>query len=524
MKKSLLYHSFSILLCISILLSFTGCSSGDFTLYFGVDSLPRSLDPQRATLYSEKLAVRNCFAGLTKLDENDNPVLDVAETYSVSGDGLRYTFTIGNSEWNNGERVTANDFVFALKRACDPGTKAQNIDLLLNISGAKELLSGQISELGVTAENEDTVTFELLSQDSNFLYKLSSPVFMPCNEEFFNNSKGKYGLGVDYILTNGKFKVASWSTKGNFVRLNRVGKGSKSLSEPKSVYISMGTSGKDSITRINDAEVGMTLNHTNDFSSVDTSKYTVQTNYNKNYIIVFNKDSTIGKNTLLTEAFSMSIDRENFSSTLSERYKSSLTLLPEDCIINGKVFDQYNMFATHKFSFSKDDARAKFLAGLKNANIKNFPQINAITVDDAEVKKALTSVIANWQSNLGAYINIETVQSEEKLMESIKNNNFTLALIPVSGNIIETLNLFKSGSVADIKNEEFDKLINEISSTYNNDLQNDRLFKALEILSKESSVIPIFSAPNAAVWNSEYQNVHFSKIDMTVDFSNIQKN
>ena len=66
-------------------------------------------------------------------------------------------------------------------------------------------------------------------------------------------------------------------------------------------------------------------------------------------------------------------------------------------------------------------------------------------------------------------------------------------------------------------------MIDEFNITYDTEKENDLLNKALEILSKDSSIIPIMSTPSAAVWNNEYKNVIFSKTDLTVDFSIVYK-
>ncbi len=524
MKKTFLYRLLSLFMCVvfsTLFINLTGCADEDFTLYFGVDELPNSLDPQKATLYSEKLAVKNCFSGLTKIDENDDVTLCVAESYSVSNDQLTYTFNLAENYWNNEEKVTAHDFVFAIKRACDPQTKANETEKIINIIGAKKLLNGQNAELGVYAENDNTIVFNLESPDSDFLYKLASPIFMPCNEDFFNKSKGKYGLGVDYILTNGKFKVASWSIKSNFVRLNRTSEDNKSLSEVKSVYISMGTSGKDTITRINDSEIGMTLNSTGDISSIDTSKYTIKNTYNKNYVIVFNKETQVGKNSLLTDAFAMSINRENLSLKINNQQKLTESILPENIVLNSKISN--NNFSIKKYNYSPTDARTAFLTGLKNANIKKFPQVKALTVNTQSIKSVLTEVIADWQSNLGTYINIETVSNEQKLSERISNKDYTIAFIPINNDVISALNLFKTDAEVGINSKNYDEIVTKLCSTYSNDTQEGLLKQALEIISNDSAIIPIISTPSTAIWSNEYKNVCFNTIDMTVDFSIIHK-
>lgn len=524
MRKYIKFLSFllSVITALSFL-TLSGCSDEDFNLYFGVDELPQSIDPQRATLYSEVLTVKNCFLGLMKLDENGDPVLGVAEDYTLSDDNLTYTFTLGKSEWNNGKKVTAHDFEFGVVRACRPETKTSGSDLLLNIEGAKERLIGEDAKLGFYAEDDETVVIKLIKPDSNFLYKLAEPVFMPCNESFFEGTKGKYGLGTDYILTNGSFKVQSWSTKSNFIRLMRVDKGDKKVADVKSVYISMGTSGKDSVTRINDGEVGMTINNIHDYTTIDSSKFHIETVFNKNYVIVFNKNSNIGANEKMTEAFATSIDFDAFSRGLNNRFKTERFVLPENAVLNGNVLNREALTKNINFEYSAESSRKLFLEALKELPGGKFPSTSVLTVEDPEIKTALTSIVSSWQSNLGAFINLETVANESTLLERVKSGDYKIALIPVTSNTSEALHLFTKDSAADIKSADFDKTVAALDETFDSDTSSKLLNEALSILQENSSCIPVFSTPTALIWDVNYKNVYFNKNDLTVDFSLIYK-
>lgn len=515
--------SFLLCLTISLPMLLSGCSEKDFDLYFGVDELPKTVDPQRVSLYSEILTVKNCFTGLTRLDEDGDAILGVANRYTISDDGLTYTFTLGNNEWYNGDDVTAYDFEFAVERACRPETKTTGAEYLLNIVGAKELLNGDDADLGFYADGSDTVVIKLITPDSNMLIKLTQPVFMPCNEEFFENSKGKYGLGTDYILSNGMYKVHSWSTKSNFVRLMRVGKGNKKISDAKSVYISKGTSGKNSVTRINDGEVGMTLDVMNDFSSVSTSKYNIETLYTKNYVLVFNKNSELGANNKITEAFATSVDFDNLSSGISNRFEASRFVLPENAILNGNVLDSNSLSKENYFEYSNENSRKLFLEGVSKLKDGKFPKVSVLTVDNTDVKSALNYVISGWQKNLGAYVNVETISSEASLLERVKSGDYKIALIPINPNTSEALELFASGGGADIKSEEYNGFVSALEATHKADDALSLLNNALDLIQKDSSVIPLFSSPATMIWDSAYKNVIFNKIDLTVDFSWIYK-
>ena len=52
----------------------------------------------------------------------------------------------------------------------------------------------------VTASGPLTLVFHLSSADDNFLEKLTLPGAMPCDEEFFNSTRGTYGLLCVFLL------------------------------------------------------------------------------------------------------------------------------------------------------------------------------------------------------------------------------------------------------------------------------------------------------------------------------------
>jgi peptide/nickel transport system substrate-binding protein len=76
-----------------------------------------SLDPHKATAAGTKEILFNIFEGLVKADENGNLINAVASDYSISDDGLVYTFTIrDNVKFHNGNTVTAEDVKYSLER------------------------------------------------------------------------------------------------------------------------------------------------------------------------------------------------------------------------------------------------------------------------------------------------------------------------------------------------------------------------------------------------------------------------
>ena len=177
------------------------------------------------------------FEGLVYLDEEGNVEPGAAVSWNVSADGLTYTFRLRQDavwhvtvtvEEEMGEkldgfdrRVTANDFVFALRRAVDPATGAKQARLLENIAGAEGIMKAgaPVSTLDVRATDDYTLVIRLARPQSDFLEILTEPVCMPCPAAFFNITGGRYGRYIKYIVSNGPFFMTRFDIDEGFYRL-----------------------------------------------------------------------------------------------------------------------------------------------------------------------------------------------------------------------------------------------------------------------------------------------------------------
>jgi peptide/nickel transport system substrate-binding protein/oligopeptide transport system substrate-binding protein len=142
----------------------------------------QTLDPAKAKDLGTLFLVRQIFSGLTRLDDDLQPVPALAETIEVSDDGLTYTFTLRkNARFQDGRDITAEDVAFSLTRALDPATTGGDASLLAaptflsDIAGAKELLSGEADSLsGVTVIDDLTLQITLAQPRSTFLMRLAT--------------------------------------------------------------------------------------------------------------------------------------------------------------------------------------------------------------------------------------------------------------------------------------------------------------------------------------------------------------
>lgn len=210
------------LLCLGV------CGCGDDGtgkgFRFPLEAEPKGLDPQTATDTAAVTVIATLFEGLTAINAGGE-VVDAAATHTVSEDGRTYTFTLKESYWSTlkikGEEtgfeqpvlVTAHDFLFGIQRGVDPVTNSPLATEYDPIQNAAAIRRGEkpLSELGVKAVDERTLVITLEKADPTFPARLAGTPYMPCQQEFFESTQGRYGLEKEYILTNGAFWLAAWN-------------------------------------------------------------------------------------------------------------------------------------------------------------------------------------------------------------------------------------------------------------------------------------------------------------------------
>ena len=225
MKK--VFRSAAALSLAAVLaLSFTGCGHNSNSFTWRVSQTPDNLDPQLAATSINRMAVTHLYSGLFRMGPDGQLNNECAESYTVSPDGLTYTFIIKEDLFYQTTKgkpteyaVTAEDFVFGLQRVFLPETGSPYASELGNIAGSDAVLQGgDPDQLGVHALDSHTLEIRLTSPDDEFLKKLCLPGAMPCDEEFFTSTGGAYGLTRKDTISNGSFYLYSWTDSGLFLR------------------------------------------------------------------------------------------------------------------------------------------------------------------------------------------------------------------------------------------------------------------------------------------------------------------
>ena len=209
----------------ALLLAACGQSGSDTKTYSSTFSGNPTTFNYLLDYYADNTAIiTNLVDGLLENDNHGNLIPSLAEDWSVSSDGLTYTYKLRkDAKWftADGEEyapVKAQDFVTGIKYAVD--NKSQAIDLIQNsIKGLNDYITGadsDFSKVGVKAIDDQTVEYTLARPEPYWNSKTTNSILFPVNEEFLN-SKGKdFGtLSPDSILYSGPYLLKDFTSKSS---------------------------------------------------------------------------------------------------------------------------------------------------------------------------------------------------------------------------------------------------------------------------------------------------------------------
>jgi oligopeptide transport system substrate-binding protein len=182
------------------------------TLRRGNGPEPDTLDPQRARTDAAFNILRDLFEGLTAVGPDGAAVPGAAESWTVSADGLEYTFRLRDGlRWSNGDAVRAADYVAGMRRLVDPATASPYAQVFEPVQNAAAIVRGEQppDTLGVSAPDDRTVVIRLSTPAPYLLGLLAQPGTFPVHGPSLERH------GVEYarpgrLVSNGAFVLSDW--------------------------------------------------------------------------------------------------------------------------------------------------------------------------------------------------------------------------------------------------------------------------------------------------------------------------
>ncbi len=201
---------------LALTLGLASCGGGGggddvLTLRRGISAQVDTLDPHRSSAAWENIIIGDMFHGLMQHTPDGQVIPAVAESWEISEDGLTWTFKLKETVWSDGTPLTANDFVYALRRIQDPAVASQYSSLLYVIKNAEAVNNTTLppEELGARAIDDYTLELTLAKPAPYLLGLLTHYTTFPVPQHIVEQY-GDAWVQPDNIEVNGPYKLVYW--------------------------------------------------------------------------------------------------------------------------------------------------------------------------------------------------------------------------------------------------------------------------------------------------------------------------
>lgn len=535
--KNTLKRTASLLLICALFFTLFGCEKDEphpenEIIEYTLASEPLSLDPQIAADYSSVLLITNLFEGLVREASDGSIKPGAARSWDVSENGEKYTFHLYEDTcWSNGDAVTADDFVFGIKRALDPVTRSDTAPELFIIKNGADYHKGADVELGVTAPDKNTVEITLEYPTDALLSVLTLPAAMPCQEKFFSDTHGKYGKEPELLITNGPFAIKKeygWDhNKYIYIRRSE-NYNAANPALPLGVNFTIGSAPADRVAAITSKQTDLIEIFGSDLYRAEQSGLTVQTTANALWGVCFNTDIKAFKNAKLRVALLGSLDRKTLLDNVPESYVKTSQLIADKISFGGIPYRKTVGDVTLDKAQDPHQMFERAVSELSEKEIELKKTYTVICPDDDTSSAIVTKLLAQWNEVTGRYFNKEPLPRAE-LEQRILSGDYEIAAAPLNTSVDSPMEFFSSfrsdssNNFIRLNYPKYDEFIDRAASSANAADMISSLNEAEKYLIEYGYLYPLYYESRYFASLSTFDGVTFCTKNMAIDFTEAKK-
>lgn len=511
----------------------TGGSGGTLNMRNTME--PTSLNTLLATYAYDFTPINAMIECLYRDDENDVPQPAGAETVDISDDKLVYTFHLReDATWSNGDPVVATDYEFAWQQALNPEVASDYAYMLYFIHNAEPYFNGEVewSEVGVKVIDDYTLEVTLDNPLPYATDLFAFPTLAPINQKFYEEvGADKYATDAEYFCCNGMYELTEWSHNSQIVFQKRED------------YWNADAVGPDEIVYkiITDSQAGLNsyLSREIDYTDLDSGEVVQQAEAagfevgvkpaRSSYYLIVNTEDEFMSNQNLRLALAYSIDKQALVDTVYQNDNQPMTSFTPPAIMgaagaDGPSFQEALLEERGEMypgSGDLEKAQEYLQAALEELGCTvDELNLSIDCADDSLRRNCATFLQEQWRQNLGIEnIAVNSMQTKQ-VSANRQSGDYCMSLggwSPDYNDAINFLDLWVTdGGNNDSfwSNEEYDNLIAQATAEADEEVRQQYLFDAEEILAAEMPIIPLY-------W--QCQNYSYNK-DKIVDGAIITAN
>lgn len=497
----------------------TGGSGGTLNMRNTME--PTSLNTLLATYAYDFTPINAMIECLYRDDENDVPQPAGAETVDISDDKLVYTFHLReDATWSNGDPVVATDYEFAWQQALNPEVASDYAYMLYFIHNAEPYFNGEVewSEVGVKVIDDYTLEVTLDNPLPYATDLFAFPTLAPINQKFYEEvGADKYATDAEYFCCNGMYELTEWSHNSQIVFQKRED------------YWNADAVGPDEIVYkiITDSQAGLNsyLSREIDYTDLDSGEVVQQAEAagfevgvkpaRSSYYLIVNTEDEFMSNQNLRLALAYSIDKQALVDTVYQNDNQPMTSFTPPAIMgaNDSSFQEALVAERGEMypgSGDLEKAQEYLQAALEELGCTvDELNLSIDCADDSLRRNCATFLQEQWRQNLGIEnIAVNSMQTKQ-VSANRQSGDYCMSLggwSPDYNDAINFLDLWVTdGGNNDSfwSNEEYDNLIAQATAEADEEVRQQYLFDAEEILAAEMPIIPLYWQCQNYSYNSD---------------------
>lgn len=537
--KRLCAVALSVVLSASLVV---GCSTSDATdanqnLIYNLGEDPKTVDPQLNTSSGGGNIILNAFEGLTRMDKDGKPAKGIAEDWTISEDGLVYTFKLRDAKWSDGTAITAEDFKYSWLRALDKKTGAEYASKLYYIKGAKEynLNGGKAEDVAIKVVDEKTLEVTLETPTAYFLELTAFPTYMPVKKDVVEANGDAWATKPETYVSNGPFKMTAWTMKDSIVlsknenywnkdavKLDSVE--FKMVAEDTSAYAEFKSGRFDMIQAVPPAEIENAIKDKHAEVFTEFATYFLILNVNNDKTGTLNKDAVKAlQNPKFRKALSAAIDREGIVNEITKGHQQpAFSFVPPGVVTPSGDFADKKYFDTKA---NMEEAK-KLMAEAGYPNGQGLPTFTFLINSEGAHAQVAQYLQSAWKE-LG--VNVEIQQQEFKVfLTTRKEGKYMIARHGWSGDYTDPTTFLDMWRKQDGFNEvgynnpAYDKLLEDAKVETDAAKRFELLRKAEDMLMEDMPIIPLYYYTKVRAISTNVKDLIISATGK-VDFVNAYK-
>ncbi len=508
----------SILLAGALTFSLMACGNKDGkktnsdsdTVVVDLSSEPGDLNTMISNDVASFDIQRMTVAGLVKLDENDQPQPDMAESWDVSDDKTTYTMHLReDAKWSNGEPVTANDFVYAWTLVCSPETASPYGFIVYdNIKNGKKFFDGEVGaeELGVKALDDYTLEVTFENPIPYALHLFTFHTYYPVNQKAYEEiGADQYAKDADKMVVNGAYKLEEWVHDDHITLVKNPDYYDADNTNIEKVKYVMIKDANASMNAFKAGEVDAIRLTGEQMEKLEAENADVQ-HYidNSNSYMQYNLNTPGLDNAKIRRALGMAIDTKSLCENVRKdgSIPAGGMVPPTIAGANGKAFADAR---GDLGQFNPEEAKKLLEEGLAESNMQvSDLKLSLLTDDLSDAQKQAAFYQAQWEENLGITVEITPMPFKARLA-AMAQGNFDIVMIqwgPDYNDAMTYLDTFTStngNNFGGYSNPEYDELIANAMKETDVEKRQEMLVECEKIIANDAPVSALYYPKKAFI-------------------------